>query len=266
MFLMFLSFMAIRPSDILATLKKSPWEVAILALLKLAVLPALAYGLFRLLFKDYAAGALLLAGVSTGVVAPFISTLVGADAALVLIMVVVTSPLVPLTLPVLVKLLLSAEIELAFVTMVMNLTLVVLVPIACVELMRRFLPLALQKIERRRYPLSLCCFSVINMGIFSQYAGFFRQRPGTILEAALVASALALFLGAAGMLALPNKPAASRIGSAISMANINNVLIIVFAAKFFGPLEPTLAAMYMIPFFAVILPMRIYIRQAGRSV
>lgn len=264
MFMMFLSFMTIRPEDILKTLKNSLGAVALMSLLKLAVLPAAVYALFRVFYPDYAAGALLLAGVSTGVVAPFISTLVGADGALVLIMVVVTSPLVPFTLPALVKVLLDTEMELPFLQMVMNLALVVIVPIICVEFTRRFFPKALTAMEKRRYPLSLCCFAAINLGIFSKYSAFFRQKPQIIIEAALVASALALIVGAAGMLILPRKPAPVRIASAISMANINNVLIIVFAARFFGPLEPTLAAMYMIPFFAVILPMRLYIQREGR--
>jgi len=41
---------------------------------------------------------------------------------------------------------------------------------------------------------------------------------------------------------------------------MNNVLVIVFASEFFGPLEPTVAAMYMIPFFGLILPIRGYSR------
>ena len=45
--------------------------------------------------------------------------------------------------------------------------------------------------------------------------------------------------------------------------NMNNVLVLVFASEFFGPLEPTLAAMYMIPFFGLIFPMRVYQRLKG---
>jgi bile acid:Na+ symporter, BASS family len=39
---------------------------------------------------------------------------------------------------------------------------------------------------------------------------------------------------------------------------MNNVLVIVFSAQFFTPIEPTVAAMYMIPFFALIVPLRAY--------
>lgn len=41
-------------------------------------------------------------------------------------------------------------------------------------------------------------------------------------------------------------------------ANMNNVLVIVFSSQFFGPIEPMVAAMYMIPFFAVVIPLRYY--------
>ncbi|RLB77925.1 MAG: bile acid:sodium symporter, partial [Deltaproteobacteria bacterium] len=40
---------------------------------------------------------------------------------------------------------------------------------------------------------------------------------------------------------------------------------IVFSARFFGPLEATVAAMYMIPFFLVLFPMRAYEKFASRS-
>ncbi|MDD5101280.1 MAG: hypothetical protein PHP66_10090 [Syntrophales bacterium] len=36
------------------------------------------------------------------------------------------------------------------------------------------------------------------------------------------------------------------------------MLIPVFAARFFGPLESAVAAMYLIPFYGLIVPMRIF--------
>jgi BASS family bile acid:Na+ symporter len=49
-----------------------------------------------------------------------------------------------------------------------------------------------------------------------------------------------------------------RLAGAISFANMNNILIIVFSARFLGPLSPTLAAVYMLPFFMMILPLRAF--------
>jgi BASS family bile acid:Na+ symporter len=44
----------------------------------------------------------------------------------------------------------------------------------------------------------------------------------------------------------------------VMLGNINNVLVIVFASEFFGPVEPLVAAMYMIPFFVIVIPLRCY--------
>jgi BASS family bile acid:Na+ symporter len=68
-----------------------------------------------------------------------------------------------------------------------------------------------------------------------------------------------------GILSLPRAPVEDRVAAAVSMGNINNVLIIVFASRFFSPVEPTVAAMYMIPFFGLILPLRLYRRWRSRQ-
>jgi len=38
------------------------------------------------------------------------------------------------------------------------------------------------------------------------------------------------------------------------LGNMNNVLVIVFSSEFFGPIEPMVAAMYIIPFFGLVMP------------
>ena len=53
--------------------------------------------------------------------------------------------------------------------------------------------------------------------------------------------------------------------TATSIGNANNVLVLVFAAEFFGPIEPTLAAMYMIAFFGLIILLRVYRRIRKRG-
>ena len=63
-----------------------------------------------------------------------------------------------------------------------------------------------------------------------------------------------------GIFTLLKGPVKNQLASAVVLGNINNVLILVFASEFFGPLEPTVAAMYMIPFFGLILPLRVYYR------
>jgi BASS family bile acid:Na+ symporter len=82
----------------------------------------------------------------------------------------------------------------------------------------------------------------------------------TILQATLVAVLLGGIYLVVGISALWKGPTESQISSAISLGNMNNVLVLVFASEFFSPLEPTVAAMYMIPFFGLIFPLRVYHR------
>jgi len=261
MFLLFLSFLTIRLNDVWRILRRKGWMVLWLLALKLVILPVAVFWVFKTWWPAYALGALLLSGISTGVVAPFISGLVGGNGALVLVLVVVGSPLVPFTLPALVKILEGSSMAISFWAMMRLLAMVVLVPIALVEVLRRTLPALLSPLDRHRYPISLVAFALINLGVFSKYAAYFHQHPAVILQATLVAVLLGAVYVACGIGALWYAGLDDRIAGAVAFGNMNNVLIIVFAAQFFGPLEPTLAAMYMIPFFGLILPLRIYRRR-----
>jgi len=261
MFLLFLSFLSLRIDAVWETVRRRPGMVIWLVAVKLLLLPALLYGLCRAVMPDYALGVLLLAGISTGVVAPFIAGILAADMALVLMMVVLTSLLVPLTLPALVKFLPGQEFEIPFLNMFRMLFLTICIPLTTAEVCRRLPGGLTAALIRRRFPISLAAFALINLGVFSRYATFFHQNPGTLLAATLVAMVLGICLSAAGLLAAPARPADQQVAAAVAFNNMNNVLIIVFAAQFFGPLEPTLAAVYMVPFFGVILPLRAYQRR-----
>ena len=265
MFLLFLSFLPIELNDVWRLIRNNGRTVLWLACFKMILLPVLVYFLFLQFAPAYAIGALLLTGVSTGVVAPFISGLVGANGPLVLVMVVITSFAVPFTLPALVKVLLEQEMSISLLSMMRMLLLVVVVPVIIVETLKRLSPKLANSIMKRRYPISLAVFASINLAVFSKYSIFFHKHPVIILEATLAAVALGGIYLVAGLAGLLKSPVENQLAAVITIGNVNNVLILVFAAEFFGPLEPTLAAIYMIPFFGLILPLRIY-RRAKENV
>jgi len=258
MFLLFLSFLPIELKDVWQLVKNNGKTVLWLACFKMILLPVLVYFLFLYTAPTYAIGALLLTGVSTGVVAPFISSLVGGNGPLVLVMVVVTSFAVPFTLPLLVKVLLEQEMSISLLQMMRMLLLVVVVPVIIVETLKRLWPKLINSLIKRRYPISLAIFETINLAIFSKYSAYFYKHPAIILQAALAAFALGAIYLAAGLLFLFRSPVQNQLAAVITIGNVNNVLVLVFAAEFFGPLEPTLAAIYMVPFFGLILPLRAY--------
>jgi len=108
--------------------------------------------------------------------------------------------------------------------------------------------------------LSLLLFAITNFGVFSKYSVYFRQQPSMVWVAFLVTVVLAGIFFVAGIafswkLALPEQ-----LAMIISLSQVNNVLVLVFSAQLFGPIEPMVAALYSIMFFSLLLPIRGYQR------
>lgn len=265
MALFFMSFLSIRLEAVRDALRLAGFPLLFLVFLKLFVLPPVLYGLFRVVLPDYALSALLLTAVSTGVVAPFMSNLVGGNSARVLVVTVITSLLVPFSLPAVVELVLARSVALSFWDMLRVLALAIFVPIAAVQALRRAAPRLLEAANRRAYPVNLVLFACINLGVFSKYADIFYNDPGLIGEAVLVGIALSALYASAGILFFRRSAVEDRLAGAVMMAHVNNVLMIVFSAQFFGPRETMTAAMYLVPFFGLVLPLRHYGGHSGRG-
>ena len=73
----------------------------------------------------------------------------------------------------------------------------------------------------------------------------------------LMNSAAALaYLLIAMLVAFFSKRRLGGLTGAVSLLYINNVLAVVFGGQFFGPKTPLLAAVYMLPVFLMLLPLR----------
>jgi BASS family bile acid:Na+ symporter len=258
MALLFLSFLSISLSDISETLRSKALVIVAFLFIRMIVLPAASFFVFRAFWPGYSLSALLLTGISTGVVAPFISGLLQANTPLVLVVVVCSSLLVPFTLPPMVDVLCGRSMDLSVWAMMRLLLIVVFIPVALAQLLKKLSSTAVETLRRYQFLISLVMFAVTNMGIFSKYSSFFYQEPMTIVLATVVAFILAAFYLVAGILLAWGRQVEDQVASVICLGIMNNVLVIVFSSQFFTPIEPTVAAMYMIPFFALIVPLRAY--------
>jgi bile acid:Na+ symporter, BASS family len=258
MSLLFLSFLSISFSDISETLRSKGGLIGVFLFIRMILLPAGVFFLFNAFWPGYSLSALLLTGIATGVVAPFISGLLQANTPLVLVVVVCSSLLVPFTLPPMVDILCGRTLELSVWVMMRLLLMVIFVPVALAQLLKKLSSIAVETLRRYQFPISLLIFAVTNMGIFSKYSNFFYQEPMTIALATGVAFVLAALYLVAGILISWGRPVEDQVASVICLGIMNNVLVIVFSSQFFTPIEPTVAAMYMIPFFALIVPLRAY--------
>lgn len=258
MSLLFLSFLSISFSDISETLRKKGILIGAFLFIRMILLPAAVFFLFTAFWPKYSLSALLLTGIASGVVAPFISGLLHANTPLVLVVVVCSSLLVPFTLPPMVDMLCGRTMELSVWAMMRLLLMVVFVPVALAQLLKKISSIAVEALRRYQFYISLVIFAVTNMGIFSRYSNFFYQEPMTIVSATVVAFILAAVYLVAGILISWGRPIEDQVASVICLGIMNNVLVIVFSSQFFTPIEPTVAAMYMIPFFGLIVPLRAY--------
>ena len=256
MLLLFLSFLPVRLAEVRDVVRQGWRRMGWFLLYRLVLLPAAVALLFRAVWPEYGLAALLLTGVSTGAVAPFFSILLQANTGFVLVMTVLSSLLVPFTLPPLVALLFGQAMDLSVASMMRLLALVVFIPVAGAELLKRVSPRMVDRLVRRQFPFSLTLFAITNLGVFSKFSGFFFSNPQMLWLSVGVAFLLAGIYLAAGIGVALRWPLPDQLAAAISLGIMNNILVIVFSAHFFTPLEPTTAAAYMIPYWMLVLPLR----------
>ena len=173
--LLFFSFLKINFLQVFSEVRKKAFVLFILCLFKLCIIPISLFLLTRTLWPEYAVPVLLLSGISTGVVAPFISSLLEASTLLVLMMVVVSSLLAPFSLPTLVSLFVGQKIEIPFLVMVKVLAMVVFLPAVAVILLRYLYPTSLEKLRGFNSPYHYLCLPALTSASLQNTHPFSRD-------------------------------------------------------------------------------------------
>jgi len=262
--LLFLAFLKVFPPDIWRTVRQYPVKLSLLALTKLVLLPLVIYPVVIHLLPAYTLGLILLAGVSTGLSASFFSGFVGASIPLVLAMTVITTLSLPLTLPLMVKILIGRELHFDLLGLTGFLVALIFVPLLASLVCRRWLPRLTEWVDTQSYPISLALFAAMNLGAFGLYAPFLLEHHTKVVISVLVGSGLAVFMAGAGLLLFRSSPPYERIAAAGALGWINNVLVIVLGTYFNDPLTSVVAALYLIPYYVLILPLGHLTRTWGR--
>jgi BASS family bile acid:Na+ symporter len=251
----FLNFLGIELTKIIRTLMDVRL-MTMLLLVKLLAIPLFLYLLAKSIYPSYALPVLLLSGISTGVVAPFISNMLSGNTEIVISMLVLSSALIPFTLPILVKLVIGQTIDVSLFAMVQLLAMIIFIPITAREILKRYIPWVIEWGQKVRYPYSVIYLGCTCMAMFGKYSGFFLSEPKEILIATVVAFFLSAFYLTIGAILLHGRSKPDQLAGSVSMAFINNLLALIFSLQFFGPMAATLAAMYNFPYFAMIFPIR----------
>ena len=253
MTMLFLAFIKIAPTDVGCALL-SNWAGMIWGtLLRLVFAPAMAYWITLALYPPLALPILLLAGASTGVSSPFFTSLCLGNISYCLVMAVVTSLILPISLPVMVKVLAHATLDYNLTAMALFLAMIIFVPLAAAFVFRALTPGLLEPMNRMSYPISLVVVAGINFGALGRYVPYLKTNPEQILYCAVFSIGLALVLALLGWSSTRVRNWADRVAASGSQVWINNILIIALAVHMNQPLAATLSVFYLIPLYGFVV-------------
>lgn len=253
MAMLFLAFIKISPVDVGRALK-SNWPGMIWGtLLRLVVAPAMAYWLTLKFYPPMAFPILLLAGASTGVSSPFFTSICRGNISYSLLMAIVTSLILPISLPVMVKVLAQTTLDYELTAMALFLAMIIFVPLGAAFIFRSLFPRQLGAVNRMSYPLSLLVVSGINFGALGQYIPYLRTNPEQVFYCALYSIVLALVLAFLGWTSILKRNWSERVAASGSQVWINNILILALSVHINQPLAATLSAFYLIPLYGFVI-------------
>jgi bile acid:Na+ symporter, BASS family len=269
--LLFLNLIKLDLADLASAFVK-PMRILVLSAVKIAIIPLALYAITNAFYPSESLSVLLLSGISTGLGAPFVVNFVGGGRKLHLVvgMIIVTSLLVPFTLPSLVFWLFNTHFSIPLSDMVILLSIALFIPLGSGWVTRRYSPRAAVVVDRRSLPLSMIVIALINFGMFARFSNYFFKDTEFVVITIMSSSLFFVIYGLSGysigriLNLLANYKKGNTINSNsetnydlissfISMSYVNNVLVAVFAEQFFGPKVAALAAFYNIPYYIGIL-------------
>ena len=269
LWLLFICFLGVDGMDAWRNVTHYPWAILLLICLKLIIMPFICWGIIYLVFPEFSLGVVLLGGSATAVVAPFFAFMVQADVVLVVVGLVTTSLLLPLTLPLvlacigkLAQVEGGIQLELPVFSMILSLSTMIVVPFICAQILRRKGPNIAETILTFRQYFFFVGSSLTLIVIFAQYSVVILQSPQYLLYAFICAAAtglLVFFLVSSMTFWLPP---VKQLAFVISCVAINNVVVLVLSVDFFHAPEALTTAMYSgvlfltFPFYRVLARLR----------
>jgi BASS family bile acid:Na+ symporter len=236
----------------------------------LVVLPVAIWLLARWLVPTFALGILILGAMPAGMATSSLTDIVRGNAALALVVTLVTSLACPIVAPLVIGL--GTDAPLAGGAAYLGqqatyLAFILFAPLGAAYGVRRAFPGPVERCREALTGLAIVSLALLILGAMSATSAacldLARRAPAQVVGLIVFLCGFSALRHVVGYALAPRRPPADRAALSINCAYVNNGLGIVFAAKFFAPLFGPAAMLpsilLQIPMILAILPVRWYL-------
>lgn len=232
----------------------------------LFLLPAGVYFLVKSIYPAMAIPLMLLAAMPAGMTAPLLAEISGGKQSLALVLTVTTSLLAPFTVPLVVKLLAGAVVEVSAFEMFITLAKVIFIPFVLAQFIRFTLGSVVEKTQKIFKPISVLLLALLIAVVISKQAGVILDGiyGGEALGYLAVLGIFFLFLHVAGYFAIFWRSAEDRVTITVCLTYMNFTLAIVLADTFFVDSAIVVpVVLSVIPWALFLVPYKFTMRKLG---
>ena len=238
-----------------AVLKKRlsrPKDIIIVFVIVKIIIPAGLYFIIKPFDPVIALAILLISAAPAAAVSPTFTKLCRGDMEFALVVLMITSVLSPITLPLTINLLAGTNIDIDIWGMVKTLLQIIVIPFVATLVLKRFCSKSIEKVKPYLGSFAVIALAILLLGLVANGAADIKSNYALFPKFTLVSCLLGIYLALAGWFFFLFFNREKRIALSLSTSYINVGLIIVLSSRFF-PIEVMIFTLiYEIP--ANILP------------
>lgn len=256
-FLMVMLFLVFLKTDIAHILQKMKnyRQVIFFTLMYMIVIPALFFLAIRSFSRELAVGILLLTAMPAGAASPALTDIVKGNTALSASIVITTSMIAPVTVPLLFWILRLETLSLNYWMVFRNLAMLIFLPMAASQLAKRYFPGTIRNNSHLFTTINVLLLTVMVYTIIGSQRDTILNEPVKIIWQTGFLYLVFILLHLIGYFMGFREDRKGKIATAIGAAYMNNAMAIVLAAVYF-PYILVLMVLSEIPWNTLLIPFR----------
>lgn len=255
MVMLFLVFLKIDVTEILHHLKQFKLLFYIVVTF-LFLTPIAIYLIVSLFNQELALGLLLLTSMPAGAATPALTDMFKGNAALAMVIVVLTSMIAPFSIPIIFSFLDFQDIKIDQLEMFKTLLLMIIVPMLLSQVFKKYFPQKVDKLKPTFSAINVLIMTFILYTVIGVQRDMIFANFSEIIISLVAVYLVFIALHILGYLLAFKLPYKDKITFVITKTYVNNALAIVIAAKFFTPTITLLMVLSELPWATLLVPLK----------